>query len=342
MKKLFFFAIAALGMTAACQKPDTNLVDDSNEPVAIQFGMKATTVSVTKTKAPVEAWTDENNKIHVVGYNYHTKELLWVETGVPAAAGATATLDFGKHLYYNSNYAYDFRAYYLGDGEPAAALSLNVPVTITGQEDVMAGVTNRAEDLAKKDGDKNVTNAQMYSAFAARRGVHPSLTFNHMLTRLNVTVEYPSNRAEVPDDLLVALEKLTVTSNTTGILSLDGDTPAIALDKDPKELSIEIAGNNTGVVMIQPDLTEINFTFDLVAEAFSQPGQKVTLKASDVKDAAEATTKFQAGKEYNVTIKVYDLEEIVVSATVSEWGEGGNVTYDPDDDSWTPDVYTGN
>jgi hypothetical protein len=138
MKKLFFFAIAALGMTAACQKPDTNLVDDSNEPVAIQFGMKATTVSVTKTKAPVEAWTSANNSIHVVGYNYHTDKLLWVETGVPAVTGqtatATATLEFDKPLYYDSNLAYDFRAYYLGDGKPAAQgaeLSLNVPVTKT-------------------------------------------------------------------------------------------------------------------------------------------------------------------------------------------------------------------
>ena len=341
MKKLFFFAIAALGMTAACQKPDTNLVDDSNEPVAIQFGMKATTVSVTKTKAPVEAWTSANNSIHVVGYNYHTDELLWVKTGVPATTGQTATLDFAEPLYYDSNLAYDFRAYYLGDGEPAASLSLNVPVTITGEEDVMAGVTNRAADLDNVAEGKNVTDAQMYSAFAARRNVHPSLTFNHMLTRLNVTVEYPTKRAE-EEALQVALQNLTVTSNTTGTLSLAGDTPAIALDGEEKELSITIADDNTGVVMIQPDLTEINFTFDLVAKAFSQPGQKVTLKASDVKDTAEATTKFQAGKEYNVTIKVYDLEEIVVSATVSKWGEGGNVTHDPDDDSWTPDGYTGN
>lgn len=339
MKKLFFFAIAVLGMTAACQKPDNNLVDDSNEPVAIQFGMKATTVSVTKTKAPVEAWTGANNNIHVVGYNYHTDELLWVETGVPATIGQTATLDFAEPLYYDSNLAYDFRAYYLGDGEPAAELSLDVPVTITGQEDVMAGVTNRAADLANVAVGKNVTDAQMYSAFAARRNVHPSLTFNHMLTRLNVTVEYPANRAEEPD-LMVALQNLTVTSNTTGTLSLAGDTPSIALDGGEDELPIEIAGNNNGVVMIQPDLKEINFTFDLVATALSQTGQKVTLKASEIEDGE--TDAFQAGKQYNVTIKVYDLEEIVVSATVSEWGDGGNVTYDPDDDSWTPDGYAGN
>lgn len=337
MKKLFFFAIAALGMTAACQKADTNLVDDSNEPVAIQFGMKATTVSVTKTKAPVESWTGEGNKIHVVGYNYHTKELLWVETGVPTTTGQTATLEFDEPLYYDSNLAYDFRAYYLGDGKPAADKSLDVPVTITGEEDVMAGVTNRATD----NENDVVSDAQMYSAFAARRDVHPSLTFHHMLTRLNVTVEYPANRAVEPA-LQVALQNLTVTSKTTGTLSLAGETPTITLNGGETELDVNISNeDNTGVVMIQPDLAAINFTFDLIAEAFSQTGQEVTLNASEV-NGAEATTTFQAGKEYNVTIKVYDLEEIVVSATVSEWGEGGNVTYDPDDDNWTPDGYTEN
>jgi len=338
MKKLFFFAIVALGMTAACQKPDAP-VDETNEPVAIQFGMNAPTISVTKTKAAVEEWTANTGNIHVVGYNYHTNELLWVETGQPEVTGATATIGFATPLYYLGTIAYDFRAYYLGVDKPAGitddALSLNIPVEISGEEDVMAGVTNRTTDAA--NATSTVQPHQLYSAFAARRDVHPSLSFSHMLTRINVTVQYPDDRAD-EQNLQVALQNLTVKSNTTGTLALAGNTPSITLDGGEKQLPINISGSNYGEIMIQPNLTEITFTYDLIATALQQTGQTITLKASSID--GEDKTAFQAGKEYNVTIKVYDLEEIVVSATVSEWGEGGNVLYDPDNENWTPDGYT--
>ena len=62
MKKLFFYAMMAVGMTAACQKPDvtdeTDVLDD-NSPVEVVFGVNAPSITVTKTKAAVENWAGE-------------------------------------------------------------------------------------------------------------------------------------------------------------------------------------------------------------------------------------------------------------------------------------------
>lgn len=92
--------------------------------------------------------------------------------------------------------------------------------------------------------------------------------------------------------------------------------------------------------MIEPNLSEITFNYDLMANAEEQTGQSTTIKASSI-TGGENTTAFLAGNQYNVTIKVYDLEAIEVTATLTAWGTGGDVEYDPDGEGWTPDGYTG-
>ena len=45
------------------------------------------------------------------------------------------------------------------------------------------------------------------------------------------------------------------------------------------------------------------------------------------------TTKaFEAGKRYDVTLTIYDLEEVQVSASLTEWVNGDSTVYDPDND----------
>ena len=42
-------------------------------------------------------------------------------------------------------------------------------------------------------------------------------------------------------------------------------------------------------------------------------------------------TKFEEGTAYNVTIVVYGPEEIKITAELTPWLNGGEVTYDPDE-----------
>ena len=51
--------------------------------------------------------------------------------------------------------------------------------------------------------------------------------------------------------------------------------------------------------------------------------QKATIKM-------DGTKKFEPGKSYKVTITVYGLEEIEVTATLVPWVDGGSIDIDDD------------
>ena len=43
-----------------------------------------------------------------------------------------------------------------------------------------------------------------------------------------------------------------------------------------------------------------------------------------------SATKFEAGKSYKVTIKIYGLEKVEITASLQGWEDGGNIVVDPD------------
>ncbi len=69
------------------------------------------------------------------------------------------------------------------------ATIITVPVTINGAQDLMVGTTtaNDPDKLANTDLSDNV-KAKFYSAFSARKNVHPILTFKHALTRFTFEI----------------------------------------------------------------------------------------------------------------------------------------------------------
>ena len=72
------------------------------------------------------------------------------------------------------------------------------------------------------------------------------------------------------------------------------------------------------------------------------PGEPLDVAALEtVIDATKVTPKegdegglttFEAGKTYDVTIIVYGMEQIEVTAELKDWEEGGSVVIDPDQD----------
>lgn len=47
--------------------------------------------------------------------------------------------------------------------------------------------------------------------------------------------------------------------------------------------------------------------------------------------AGTTVTAFEPGKEYKISIVIYGLEDVQITATLEDWVEGGNVTIDPDE-----------
>lgn len=90
-------------------------------------------------------------------------------------------------------------------------------------------------------------------------------------------------------------------------------------------------------LLIAPD-SRYNLLIHLVQynKAVDEDGKTVE-KVDDVEyELLPPTTHklFEAGKNYTIRIAIYNLSKIEIDYVPSEWGEGGGVTWEPDDEDW--------
>ena len=70
--------------------------------------------------------------------------------------------------------------------------------------------------------------------------------------------------------------------------------------------------------------------YELVTDENGAPGK--TTSYTNVTIQLTGTDTFQAGYTYDILVKVYSNQEIVITATLASWKEGDNVTVSPEDD----------
>lgn len=300
----------------------------------------------------------------------------------------------GSYYYYEGNKTYDFFGYYIDDLPSAPVPTKNgiyVPVTLTGGEDIMVAKADKTEDYENavdKDlfkGDKNSWNVNYaYSAYAARRGIQPTLKFEHQLVQFTFNIESGSDDAvaqglKVEGLSLTALYQanLYVAGATLGFQDINAEKKALKLfgfepyavpnsETETQNEEGEIVKEKTKPVKIGDCIMAIpNTTIPAEGDKFegtlylSQKGVTVTetdennnllpgmpvnftLKFSEVKDVPvneeglPVISAFEAGYSFDVTIKVYSLEEIEISAELTEWVNGGNVNIDTDE---APEIF---
>ena len=309
----------------------------------------------------------------------------------PNAADSTksglATTADGTIAYYPVSGNYDFWGYRVDDavaGDPVVKLVNDagdevaadqatkrvVDIKIDGSQDIMAGKAAPSTDEVAKLG--NYAD-NFYSAYAARKGVQPNITFNHLLTRFTFEVRAGSKAtAGLPaggNTDAVKVTGVSVDSKTTGtltvaytgetkaaadLLTFTGDASALTL----KQRDAALADNNAPLValepvsltwtddaatigdvikvgealLVAPGQTEYPLTIALSQDVLQKVGEtKVTMpleqKATIKMDGVKA---FEPGKSYKVTITVYGLEEIKVTATLVPWVDGGSIDIDDD------------
>ena len=301
-------------------------------------------------------------------------------------SGLATTAD-GTIAYYPVSGNYDFWGYRVDDavaGDPVVKLVNDagdevaadqatkrvVDIKIDGSQDIMAGKAAPSTDEVAKLG--NYAN-NFYSAYAARKGVQPNITFNHLLTRFTFEVRAGSKAtAGLPaggNTDAVKVTGVSVDSKTTGtltvaytgetkaaadLLTFTGDASALTL----KQRDAALADNNAPLValepvsltwtddaatigdvikvgealLVAPGQTEYPLTIALSQDVLQKVGEtKVTMpleqKATIKMDGVKA---FEPGKSYKVTITVYGLEEIKVTATLVPWVDGGSIDIDDD------------
>lgn len=396
MKKLYVYvALAAMGVMAACSKNDNvdpqgnggNTVIDDNSPVAVELGVKGIDLDVnvsSKAQGSVDAW-DASQTLYV--YAIDRSDAQFANTPLidnisasspttgaqnnvlnlvqPASAGKYA----GEYFYFQGSTVYDFYGYYVDDaveGTPTPSRTdgtITLPITITGAQDIMLAKADPAVDIeASTDPNKGqVTSETAYSAFAARRGIQPTLEFQHQLARFTFNIVPGSASGD-----LVTVTAIELQSNTTGTLQIapavEAGQPTILSQATPAYLSLanETSGANnlpynvpeyTGAdqdpikvgesLMVMPGQTSYNLRVSMTQDGNGDTDLPVNaletvIAATNVDTNDDGTVDgvatFEAGKTYEITIKVYGMERIEVSATLKAWEDGGSVVIDPDQD----------
>lgn len=167
------------------------------------------------TFTPAQKAVDDGNGGTTNVDIYNNAEMI-TPVGTGAATYVIGTEE--QFNYYPTTGAYSFWAYRVDDagtgtggvGEPVGvndgnATEVKVPFTIDGSQDILTAIPDEAGDLtALQAAHSTATADQIYSAFSSRRGITPTLSFKHQLTRLTFQVKAASREVSDAADLVSA------------------------------------------------------------------------------------------------------------------------------------------
>lgn len=326
MKKFFAFAIAAVTMTVGCQKiqdivnPDNAQVDET-DLVEIKF---STNIATVETKS-VSTLTGLNLQVYGINNtNTGKREFYDVATaGAEDAGKVELTLTNGPYYYNGNNDLYSFYGYYLDGatvtGTELSATNYTTTVTINGKNDIL---------LAEGDDNGN------YCGKEARNGNNPHLTFKHALSQLKFSaVNLGSEDIE--------LTAVTVKTDNTGEVTVAGATPAATATAsltdfalDMQALSLSPLGNDTPV---DDDYEKVIDASSNESELIVFPGASdctlyfTLTQGTDTREFEyKLTQALDAGNSYQLKLKLYSLEQIEITASLTAW-DVQSIEIDADD-----------
>ncbi|MEG1839269.1 MAG: fimbrillin family protein, partial [Bacteroidaceae bacterium] len=242
-----------------------------------------------------------------------------------------------------------------------------IDVKINGTQDLLlakAELTKEQIAILNPGAPATDNTGRAYSAYSARKTIIPQMSFKHLLSRLTFSVYSGSQTAT--DN--ITIESIKVKSLATGKVVFAvkaGGTRELVQGTDPVEDFI--LNSRAGSVMSPLASTTLGIYDNMQADIFKQAETKVgesmmvmpatsyamvvhmkqKISAPGVDPAVfkefdyPATiqspnlggviaTKFDAGLTYNIKIGVRSLEEIKITAELTSWTPGGDVTVDPD------------
>lgn len=271
-------------------------------------------------------------------------------------------VDAASSTYYptGSQDSYDFYAYFLDDS-PASSVTryadkVTMQVEIDGARDIMSGRAVFSEislPSSFSDTEKALLRQRAFSAYTARRGVNPVLTFRHHLTRLRFEI-YPSSE----DAHTVMINSIRVKSRHTGIFT------AVARNEEDEGLDFSrsdyswlylpeadgstlkrdtyhtIEGSDLSLPIYQRQKVQVGGTL-LVAPDQSYETEVELFEAKG--DGYEGFSLLQLsspegflpGHQYVVRIAIYGMLKPQIQVEMEPWGTGGRFILD-DEDKYTP------
>lgn len=262
-----------------------------------------------------------------------TTENLIDEMSATNKSAGEAMIADGTINYYPIEGRYDFFGYH-GDDAVNAGDAINktdakwtVPFEIDGSQDLMstkAVLTAEQAGVMGSKADANKNN--YYSAYSARQGVQPTLTFNHLLTRLQFKVKAGNvnatgYEAEVTADaakthnealengLLDADVAYNFTARLTG--ELDASEPSWETAGIVKRLGTAANGDYTVVQVVAngPGNPLANFdpvANDYVGQIMAVPGSAMTPPLA-LYGAAKVGNDYYVGDAVGMSVKTLSV-----------------------------------
>ncbi|MBC5603710.1 fimbrillin family protein [Bacteroides difficilis] len=404
MKRFFLYAMMTAGVLASCSQNENDGLPN-NEPADLTPSADAILLSAAAPSVTVNASTRSAGTIGGDGANITNSwsgQKLYIyacqkdsKTGITMSdkisdpntyalyneEGMVGTGDKisgvtwtdNESRYFPRSGAFDFFGYYGDDavtGEPQSEAMNGTNVLyksfiINGSQDLMIAKAELSEGDKTTLGEADINKA--YSSYTARRGVQPSMKFEHLLTRLVFNIKGLGESQ--PENVYV--QSIKVMSKTTGKLVFvyaDDTNKGIQWDVNDKGSLLSLQERNANVMQELTDkkyyasatgapaptpvgealLVESGVGSYYIEVAVKQERDKdgntipveqqtetykLTLQASDVTkgEASAGITTFAPSTSYNVTIAVYSVEKIELKAELGEWIEGGDIVINPDD-----------
>ncbi|MDE7378366.1 MAG: fimbrillin family protein [Paraprevotella sp.] len=390
MKKSYLFAaLLAMGALSSCSNGTENVVPEQSQnvegrqPILLGVG-NPNPVAVTRGTGTVgdvgeelSVWNGEELYMLMVkktdtsdlDYAKESGEYIFGNEAMNAPVGVNAgymTLKPGVVTkYYPISGFFDFFAYHVDDAKAGEIDETDtqkwmLPFVIDGSQDLMVGKAELTEEQKELMAAHGLSEEESYGAKSARHGIVPSITFKHLLTRLNFTVKAgdPEARGNGVAENAVRVASIDIESKTTGkmVVAYKGTVAEENLiewaNEDKSRLTLKSRVGATLADLV--DMEEVNL-FDATEEGISAgeallvaPEEEymmnVVLKQMAVGADTETTLTFkvpvkttsgrgfQAGHSYNVSVTLYGMRRIDVHAVLTAWEKGEDISVFPEDE----------
>ena len=261
-------------------------------------------------------------------------------------------------IYYRTDdHPYDFFAYYIDQQTPDSDIyrtkdEVRIMMDIDGHQDVMSAYASLTEEQLSRPGYTDMDKAQLetysFSAYSAKRNIHPVFYFKHHLTRIDFEMSAGSEDSEN-----IMIDSIVVQSKSKAIFTVAHKNPTsmgmdFSISRDYKGLALpEADGSKLKLDTWHPEMGDdgqpvrkkIGGSLLLAPDNRYQLSIHVkenkldgsVLRYENRMSLTSPEGHFGEGNQYVVHLTVYGLEEISINVELKKWVEGGDYIYNEED-----------
>ena len=245
-------------------------------------------------------------------------------------------------IYYKAeDHPYDFFAYYIDKPVPDSDIyrskdEVRIMMEIDGNQDIMSAYAELTEDQLNRPGFTEIDKADLitysFSAWSARRNIHPTFYFRHHLTRIEFEMSPGSS-----ESTSIAVDSIVVKSKKKALFTV--------AHKNPHNMGLDfsVSREYKGLALTEEDGSRLRI--DKWKPEFNEDGSPRKTKIGGCLLVAP-------DKNYQLSVHVKETEpdgkvlryenklelnspdglaEMTINVEMQDWKNGGSFNYDEED-----------